>query len=248
MTVLTAIPYYGVPSALIDKAVTCALRQIVTDHVVLVVGDGQVPPVTVRHDRLVVGSFPTNHGAPFVQQAMLLGSPFEWYAPHGADDWTERTHLASLAAMRHRATGSSQVWWHQPAVRPKLLRSSRTWIEFGLFRTDLLRAIGGYNPAEPCGQDSVVISLLLKTSGVRLTRTPTYHKVFRADSLTHHPDTKQGSPLRVAVKGRNRAVLLACERLGWKPDAIRAYRESLVPAGVQTDLEDAASLVAKWLL
>ena len=127
--ILTAIPFYGVPPALIDKAIRCALRQTVSDHVVLVVGDGQVPPTTIRHDRLVVGSFPRNHGAPFVQQAMLMGSPFAWYAPHGADDWTEPNHLASLAAMRHRAAGSSQVWWHTPGARPKLLRSSRTWIE-----------------------------------------------------------------------------------------------------------------------
>lgn len=246
MTVLVAIPYFGVAQELIDKAVKHALAQT-AECVVLVVGDGQAPPVSVRHDRLVVGTFPVNRGTPFTQQAMILGSPFDWYAPHGADDFTERQHLERLLALRWPAAGSSRIWFHQGA-KAQLLRSPRTWIEFGLFRTDLLRAIGGYNAAEPCGQDSVVTSILLQHPGVRLTRTPTYHKVFRADSLTHASETRQGSPIRVAVKARNREVLLRCQALGWRNHpAIRAYREAVVPDNLRSELDDRAAQVQKWL-
>lgn len=242
--ILVAIPYFGVPGELVDRAITAALRQ---DCVVLVAGDGQCPPVSVRHDRLVIGTLPRNRGVAFTQQAMILGSPFRHYAPHGADDYTEPDHLASLAALRSAAAGSSVIWWHA-APRPKLLRSSRTFIEFGLFRTDLLRSIGGYNAAEPFGQDSVLISVLLKTSGVRLTRRPTYHKVYRADSLTHDPATRGGSALRTAVRQRNREVLLHCQSLGWgNREGIRAYRDSLVPPALRSELEDRAADVAKWL-
>jgi hypothetical protein len=247
VTALVAIPYFGVSPELLDSAVTHALAQSHDDTVVLVAGDGARPPVSRRHDRLVVGMFARNRGTPMTQQAMVLGSPFEWYAPHGADDYVSREHVASLLALRFPAAGSSVVWYHE-GDRAQILRSRRTWIEFGLFSTDLLRSIGGYNAAEPCGQDSVVIGILLQTSGVRLTRKPTYHKVYRPDSLTHDPRTRQGSPIRQAVKVRNREVLLACERIGWhNRAAIRAYRDSLVPAALRTELEDRAADVARWL-
>jgi hypothetical protein len=247
VTVLIAIPYFGVPAELIDKAARHALAQT-ADVVVLVAGDGQKPPVSVRDDRLVVGTFPRNHGTPFTQQAMLLGSPFEWYAPHGADDFVAKDHIDGLLALRHRACGSSVIWYHGPVGKPQLLRSRRTWIEFGLFRTDTLRSIGGYGAQEPCGQDSLFSSILLQTDGVRLTRRPTYHKQYRADSLTHAPETRQGSPLRLAVKARNREVILECEQIGWRNrEGIRLYREGLIPASLRNELEDCAEKVARWL-
>lgn len=248
MTVLIAIPYFGVDAALIDKAVRHALAQTHTDTVVLVAGDGQAPPVSVRHDRLVVGTFPTNMGTPNTQQAMIAGSPFPHYAPHGADDWIDPRHIASLMALRRPVAGSSRIWYHQAGKRPVLMRSSRTYIEFGVFETSVLRAIGGYAPHEPCGQDSVVISLVLHMSRVGLTTTPTYHTLHREDSLTHHPDTRGGSPLRTGVRVRNREVLTRCAEIGWsRTAAIRAYRESLVPASVKSVLEDRAAMVETWL-
>lgn len=246
MTTLIAIPYYGVSSELIDKAVRHALAQT-SDVVVLVAGDGQEPPVSFRHSRLVVGTFPTNMGAPATQQAMILGSPFEWYAPHGADDWIEPDHVSSLLALGAPVNGSGVIWYHEPR-RTHVFRSSRTYIEFGVLDTALLREIGGYNAAEPCGQDSVLISILVRTAAVRLSRRPTYHKLHREDSLTHHPDTRGGSEIRTGVRLRNRVVLDDLERVGWRNRAgIKAYRDALVPPEIRSALEDRAYLVAKWL-
>jgi uncharacterized protein (DUF433 family) len=246
VSVLVAIPVGpGISPELLDKAVRHALAQT-AEVVVLAAGDGVKPALSFRHDRLVVGTFPTNMGAPATQQAMLWGSPFPWYAPHGADDFVEPTHVASLLALRSKAAGSSVIWYHQGA-KQKLIRSSRTWIEFGVFDTDLLRSIGGYGGHEPCGQDSVLISILLKAGGVRLTTRPTYHKVYRADSLTRHPLTRGGSPIRTGVRVRNREVLNECQRLGWKPEPIRAYREGLLTPEIRAELEDRVALVARWL-
>lgn len=246
MTTLIAIPYYGVAADLVENAVRHALAQD-ADVVVLVAGDGQAPPVRMRHDRLVLGTFERNRGAPMTQQAMLLGSPFSHYAPHGADDWLEPYHVSSLLALRRPAAGSSCVWVHDGGVR-RLLRSPRTWIEFGVFESELLRELGGYNAAEPCGQDSVLISVLLQTSGVRLSTRPSYHKLIRADSLTHDPATRQGSPLRVGVKERNAAVLRHLGAIGWHDRAaIRRYRESLLPADLALELDLRAAAVARWL-
>lgn len=247
MTVLVAIPYHNVAPELIDKAVRHALAQTHPATVVLVAGDGQRPPIGFTHDRLVVGTFPEHRGAPFTQQAMILGSPFPWYAPHGADDWTEREHVASLLALRAPVNGSGRIYYHEPA-KTHIFRSPRTYIEFGVIDTALLRSIGGYNAAEPCGQDSVLISVLVRTAKVRLTQRPTYHKLHREDSLTHHPDTRGGSLLRTGVRLRNRAVLAELERIGWRDRAaVKAYRESLVPAPLRWELEDRAADVAKWL-
>lgn len=247
MTVLVAIPAGpGIPSELIDKAVRHAVAQT-AECVVLVAGDGQEPPVTFRHDRLVIGTFPTNMGAPATQQAMILGSPFPWYAPHGADDWIEPNHVASLLRAGAPVNGSGSIYYHE-GERVRVLRSSRTYIEFGVLDTGLLRSIGGYNPAEPCGQDSVLISILIKTAPYRLTRLPTYHKLHREDSLTHHPDTRGGSPLRTGVRERNGIVLNECEGLGWRNRAaIGAYRESIVPPATKVVLEDRVALVERWL-
>lgn len=247
MTTLIAIPCGpGISADLIDQAARHALAQTDPDVVVLVAGDGVQPPVTVRDDRLVVGKLPSNRGAPFTQQAMLLGSPFGWYAPHGADDWIEPNHVASLLRMRAPINGSGRIWFHE-ANRARVLTSARTWIEFGVMDTAALRAIGGYNPAEPFGQDSVLISVLLRTQRVHLTRLPTYHKRFRAESLTHDPATRGGSPARTAVRDRNRLVLDECQRLHWQPAAVRAYRESIVPADIRKALDRSTALVAKWL-
>src|SRR5690606_31554561 len=163
-----AIPYRGVPADMLERAVRHALAQTHTDHVVLVVGDGERPPLGIRHDRLVVGTFPRHRGAPFTQQAMLLGSPFDLYAPHGADDYTEPEHLASLLALRWRAAGSSSIWWHGEDGKAVVLHSPRTWIEFGVFRTDTLRAIGGFKAARPCVPGQRRIRLLSKHLGVRV--------------------------------------------------------------------------------
>ena len=247
MTVLIAIPYFRVAPELVDKAVRCALAQTYPDVVVLVAGDGQEPPVSIRDDRLVIGTFPTNMGAPATQQAMIEGSPFPWYAPHGADDWTEPGHVASLLALRAPVNGSGRIFYHE-GRRVSIFRSPRTYIEFGVLDTALLRSIGGYNPAEPCGQDSVLISILVKTARVRLSQRPTYHKLHREDSLTHHPDTRGGSALRTGVRLRNRAVLAECARLNWRVPAIRAYREGLVSSEVRHQLDDRVALVAKWLI
>ena len=247
MTTLVAIPVGpNITGGLIDKAARHALAQT-AETIVLVIGDGVKPPVSFMHDRLVVRQFPEHRGAPFVQQAMILGSPFPWYAPHGADDWIEPNHVSSLLALHFPVAGSGVIYYHEGS-RVRVIRSSRTYVEFGVLDTALLRSVGGYNAAEPCGQDSVLISILLATAGKRLTQRPTYHKLHRADSLTHAPDTRGGSPVRTGVRVRNRVILDECQRIGWaKRPAIKAYRESLVPAAIRGELEDRAALVARWL-
>src|SRR5690606_19830376 len=101
--------------------------------------------------------------------------------------------------------------------------------------TERLRELGGHNPNERMGQDSLLIKLLRFTGETAATHHPTYHRVKREGSLMTANDTAPGSPARNAVRARNRVVLAECVRLG-DLLRIRRYRESLVPPRVADEV------------
>jgi hypothetical protein len=107
----------------------------------------------------------------------------------------------------------------------------------GLFSTDLLRAAGGYNPAERLSQDTLMLRALDLAHGYhRHKGVPTYHRWKRAGSLTTGRDTNLQSLARQEVRARNRAVLSRC--VGLRPDRIRRLRESLVPPAIADDVAE----------
>jgi hypothetical protein len=140
-------------------------------------------------------------------------------------------HIERLAAYKTEvATGV--VWFHSGSKKPKVLHKL---YEVGLFRTARLREVGGYNPAERLGQDSLTMRMLRITGGLKASTHPTYHRVNRANSLCTSPNTKKGSPARNEMRVRNRAVLARCERLE-TAERIRAYRETLIPTEIRDEL------------
>lgn len=247
MTVLVAIPYYRCAD-LIEEAVRSVLAQTYRDLVCIVGGDGEAPPVHLRDGRLVVVPFPTNRGAPFTQQAMLHGSPFAWYAPHGADDWTEPDYLERLMALDSPANGTDTLWIHR-GKRPPYVYHSQSYAEFGVYSTALLRSVGGYGIDRRCGQDTLLYQQLLpNVQPVVFSSEPRYHKRMRHDSLTHSPRTGHGSAYRREVVAHNRRVAAHCDRLGYRDLArIRTYRASLAGRAFLAELEDRVALVAAAL-
>jgi glycosyltransferase involved in cell wall biosynthesis len=236
MTVCVSMPYYGVPE-LVERAVRSALAQTVHDLHLVVVGDGEEPPLgRIRDTRLDVFTTHANHGAYFAHQLVLLASPHEWWAPVDADDWIERDHLARLASKRNggSAVVSGAIWFHARSGTTKH-HIATYWT--GLYGRQRLLSFGGFNPAERVGQDSLTLHLLRLSGSVSRTTYPTYHRVKRAGSLTTDPATALRSPYRRAVRARNRRVVAACKRL---PDlgAMRRYRESLVPPDVRAALDE----------
>lgn len=241
MTVLVAVPYFGVPD-LINRCVRSILNQTERDIAVVVIGDGQKPPVTVRDGRLDVYNLPENRGPYFAQQVALTANPFGWYAPVGADDWIEPDHLERLRAVGGEAVITGAVWFHDRAGN---VRVHEAGYEVGLFATSRLRGIGGHNPAERIGQDTLLIRLLRETGDLRATHHPTYHRVKRPGSLMTDAATGLGSPARNLMRARNRDVFRESVRLR-KPERIRAYRESLVPVAIRDEVaEHAARLSAR---
>lgn len=245
--ILVALPYFNA-AQYIDRAVSSILAQTERDIVLLVVGDGERPPVTVRNDRLVVHTFDVNHGPPFVQQAMLLASPFAWYAPFGSDDWADPDHLELCRSMDAPAVCAGAVHWHNdPDAPPVRVRVAN--YEVGLFDTDTLRSIGGYGPHERLGQDNFMLHILARAHGMVATTRPTYHRLRRPGSLTTDPETGLNSPIRAAIRKRNHAHAVTMRRnIGWGNHAgIRAYRDALIPAALRGELEDATAQLQRIL-
>lgn len=230
MTVTIGVPYYGCPD-LIEKCVRSILAQTHRDLICVVIGDGEDPPLKgIRDDRLVVYRLLENRGAYFGEQLIIEATPHDWYGVVGADDWVDPDHVASLAAFDSNVAPGA-VWYHNNG----LTKIVRKVYEVGLFRTANLRTIGGYNPAERLGQDSLTIHLLRTTYGYAVNNQPTYHRVQRPGSLTTDPRTKRGSAFRNEMRARNRALLAECERLK-TPERIGAYRRSLVPQEIADEL------------
>lgn len=242
MTTLVCIPYFGCPD-LIEKCVRSVLTQTERDIHVLVVGDGQTPPLHVSDSRLEVYVLPENRGPYFAQQVALLASPHRWYAPIGADDWVEPDHLARLFAVGGDAVITGAVWFHDRAGAVKIHEAG---YEVGLFATSRLLALGGHNPAERMGQDTLMIRLLRLTGELRATHRPTYHRVKRAGSLMSSPLTGPGSALRNEMRARNREVYATARRLP-RISAIREYRESLVPEQIRDEVAFHADSLASRL-
>lgn len=235
--ILVAIPFKGRPD-LLPRAVESVFGQTYRDVRVVVYGDGEKVPVLPKDPRLVIHNSQVNRGPYFALQAMLLASPYEFFAPIGADDWVEPDHLERMLPIVEKSTACTtrKVWWSSPRTAPKVTTVA---YEVGLFRTDRLRMMGGYNPAERVGQDSLLVHLLRLTGSVETNTVPTYHRVQRPGSLSTDRRTGNRSPFRNATRARNRKVYGVCQGLAGrgKFDALRIYRESLIPASVKSALE-----------
>jgi hypothetical protein len=234
MTICVSMPYYGVPD-LVERAVRSVLAQTERDIHLVVVGDGEEPPLRrIRDTRLDVFTMRTNRGAYFCHQLVLNASPHEWWSPHDADDWTERDHLERLRSKRGTAIVSGAIWFHT-REGVKKHHVATYWI--GLYARERLLSFGGFNPSVRVGQDSLTLHMLRLSGSVARTSVPTYHRVKREGSLTTDPLTNMQSTYRRSVRSQNRRIVAACKGL---PDlaAVRRYREGLVPLDVREAMDE----------
>ena len=267
MTTLVAMPFRGAPE-LLGRAVESVLAQTDRDLVCMVLGDGvPVPELGVRDDRLVTATWPGHHGPPFLQQAMLLGSPHEHYAPFGADDFADPDHLELMGSYGRPNVCAGAVWWHKGADAPvdhvlpeDWASGARRNYEVGRFTAADLRSVGGYGAHERFGQDNLLLHILARTLGLVASDRPTYHRIRRPGSLTTEPATGLRSPAREAVRHRNwdlvhrlrarNLIASAPVRAPIRADRLerlRAFRAEMLPRPVSAELEDAAAAVSRLL-
>ena len=231
------IPYYDA-AEYIEQAVRSALEQTVAPQVV-VIGDGQPVPLTFEHPRLTVYELPENHGTYFAIQLALLASPHRWFSVLGADDYLDPDHLERLIALGKPAVTMSSVSLSVNGGPERVYRSKGSF-DVGVHDAAMLRSIGGYNPAERIGQDTLTMKIIGRTYGLTVSDCPTYHRRKHPDSLTTGAQYGHGSQARREMRTRNRAVWAECLRLTSR-SAIRDYRASLVPADVFGALQEYAS-------
>lgn len=242
MTTLVCIPYFGCPE-LVERAVRSVLDQTHRDLQLVVIGDGEPPPVRSRDTRLEVFTLSENRGPYFAQSVALAASPHGWYAPVGADDWIEPDHLETLLATGGTAVVPGVVWFHSNGS----VKEHAGLYEVGAFTTQRLREIGGYNPDERIGQDTLMMRILRDVGGLTETTKPTYHRVKRPGSLTTAPETGFGSKARNDMRARNRHVFAAVHKRRRRPDLVRAYRESVVPAQIRDEVSEQALRLSAYL-
>lgn len=252
MTVTVAIPWRNRPD-LLEHCVKTVLAQTFRDIHVVVVGDGVEPSLAkVRDSRLDVWHIPENRGAYYVRQLILLASGHAWHAPIDADDCVEPHHIETLLAQRKgkplvapnklcgHASGKCE---HRGGGPGRVYGSGRYHV--GLFRRSLLLSVGGYDPGERVGQDTMLLRVLrlaypahIRTvDDPRYLEHPTYHRIRHPQSLTRDPASNHSSDLRRAAKKRNREVIGACSRLR-SADRIRTYRESLIAPALADELAE----------
>ena len=235
-TVTVAVPYYGVPD-LIERAVSSILAQTYEDLRLVVIGDGQSVPIHARDSRLEIYCLPANRGTYFALQLALLASPDAWHAPHGADDWTDPTHLETLMALNRDAVAMGTCWVHNP--EPVLTSIGREGWHVGVFSSARLKDLGGYDPSARLSQDTLVLHLLDATGGYlrHKSEDPTYHIWRHPKSLTTSKTTGMQSPARGKARARNMQIEAKCRHLGEVPK-IKTYRERLVPERIHDELQE----------
>lgn len=236
MTVTVAMPYYCA-RPWVAQAVGSVLAQTYRDLRLIVIADGDCPPLNgVRDPRLTVYRLRENRGTYFALQLVLRASLDEWHAPHGADDWTDPTHLEQLVALGIDAVALATCWVHDRKGASVQSIGREGW-HTGIFRSERLRSIGGYDPAARVSQDTHVLKLLDQTGGYHRHRAdnPTYHVRRRPDSLTTARETGLHSRLRQAQRARDAALRRTVR--GKPLDELRAQRASAVPAAIAAELE-----------
>lgn len=253
MTVTVSMPWHGAPEFL-ERAARSVLAQSVTDLRLVVVGDGEPPPLRIADPRLVLYTLPRNRGTYFAHQLVLTATPDAWFAPHDADDWTDPDHLARLMAPKRDAVVPGVLCFHEArhhrtGNRPDggLFEHRAIGWHVGLFAVGRLRAIGGYEPDTRLSQDTHVLRLLDLTGGcLRLRGQPTYHRNKRAGSLTTAKATGLRSQARAAARMRNRARLVTCRHLRTIA-RIRQYRDGLTSAETHAALAEHAEILRERL-
>lgn len=268
MTVCVTIPYYKT-AQYVERAVRSVLAQTERDLVCVVIGDGDVPPLPpIADDRLIIHSYPVNHGVYFAQDVAIWASPFEWYAVVASDDWVDPDHIerlleqgGDLCAGGVRAHGDGEGYCgpdNDDHTRcsgvispPRWAQGNRKAFEVGLYRVERYREIGAHNPSERIGQDSATLHIQRMVAPVGVSDYVTYNRRYRDGSLCTAPETKRGSEARNSMRARNAAVYAACERIVRRtPDRtlraarIRAFRESIVPPVIREALAEQVDALA----
>lgn len=215
--VTVSLPYYAC-KPYVRRAVTSILKQTYDHLRLVVVNDGDPdPPWPVLADiddpRLVRFDLTENRGRYFADAVVLAATPDPYFLVQDADDWSEPTRLETLlqllrrthadvalsAQIVHMADGRQCLEDFSDFDQPLQPRLRHRANHHGLFRTDALHRVGGYDGGFRVGYDTLLVNLLRMTGPVAYCSKPLYHRRQRSGSLTAAPETGFRSEHRAVV-------------------------------------------------
>ena len=270
--VTVSIPHRG-PGMLLRAAVDSILGQTYQDLICVVVfdgdGSGMAELADLEDPRLVRHVLPESRGRYFADQVVLDATASPYFLVQDSDDWSEPTRLERLLAelertradvclsdvvhhdARRGATRTSRHGWPrmQDPVGPELVHRAG---HHGLYRTEMLRAIGGWYAGTRIGYDTSILNFVLMARGRLVTvPEPLYHRNIRAGSLSTSRETGWNTPERRRVVRElgelHRRAYTATRRAG-EVEAARAVcrlvTESRGPDAAVTIEREARSLAS----
>lgn len=217
MRITVAIPYFRKRSY-ICKAVESILDQSYQDLLVVVVNDGDDEPpwkelAHIDDPRLIRFDLPVNKGPYFATAVMLYATPDTYFGIQDADDWSEPTRLERLmnvlqaeeasfvtsAGFKH-AIGESGPTVKRYDGFPSRGRSltnrfNHHFMHHGLYQTEALYAIGGYDAGLRYAYEMLLTNFILMTGKVAYVDEPLYHRQILPDSVTTSKKSGFRSPL-----------------------------------------------------
>jgi protein-L-isoaspartate O-methyltransferase len=251
------------------RAVDSILAQTHSNLTLVVVNDGDASPpwdllAHIDDPRLVRYDLGANRGRYFVDAVILAATPDPYLLIQDADDWSEPARAAALLESC-QLSGTRQLSSSQPLVvgavsacrlwregsragqlltYPALRRPLSERFQFrsdhhGLFRTDVLRQVGGNYGGYRIGYDTLLINLLGMVGQVAYVERPLYNRQVRPNSLTTSASTGMRSAQRQQVRDElawlYSAVLhaaRACRARRAAPDEVAAAIRALCQARV----------------
>ncbi|HIG31247.1 MAG TPA: glycosyltransferase [Verrucomicrobiales bacterium] len=210
------IPSYGAIQ-LLRRAVDSILAQTHRNLTLLVINDGNPTPLwpalaDIDDARLVRFDMDTNRGRYFADGVAIAATDAPYYLIQDADDWSEPRRIerllaclqggaynGAMSAFRnyHRSSGSYQDIHFSQISLSREFKHRIT--HYCLYRTEALRAIGGYYGGFRIADDTMIMNLQLMTGKIAISDEVLYHRQYRGDSLEHAPATGICSPERCRV-------------------------------------------------
>lgn len=159
--VTVCIPTFNEPYELLNRAIGSALSQTVKPVQVLVIDDGSEVPVVIEHDLVRVVRI-TNRGLPAARNTALMLTTTEAFLPCDADDWLDPQYIEKtlprltgvdvvLAGLQEQGEYPRNQAYNPGYDRPfdevteDVLWEYNRYFYAALFRTDMLRSVGGYH-------------------------------------------------------------------------------------------------------
>lgn len=258
------MPYWGcLPT--IRRAVQSVLAQTYRDLILVVINDGgghrewrTISDIDDR--RLIRFDLQKNHGRYYADAVTLQACDTPWFSVHDADDWSEPEWLEELIS---RAVETDSVAAFAPQV---LHRGAKKTIEqvhrqletrdvlpgltqlahhAGVYRTEILRAAGGYHPAYRIGYDTMVVDLVRLLGPCAVSPNPRYHRVTRFGSLTMSRQTGFGTAARAAVK--EKLIELYKLAVNINPNGLASLINGTIPNNIKCSVSEDAGQLRKLI-